>query len=278
MLKSVVTAVRGTLDRKTLGGVLIGAAIMVSVVATAQTSSSGNWFSSLFPLSSTGTGNSALISQQESVVATALNSEATDCANGADGTVGAAILAAQNVHQQIASATPAVESLFSPTNSCFIGQLADLSPAIPSLASILSAVESAVAAYAQKKVCTAVNNVTGMVTTPINQAITSANSSLNVNNILNKEIGGQMKTIDPALGAQYHPTVPDGTYTINTNPFNAAQTSFNTSTNSSGSTTTPMTNIFPTTTPAAAPASTPAATSSSTTSTSWWSSVSNVFH
>lgn len=230
-LNQVASAVRGTFDRKTVGGVLIGVTIMMSALATAQTSGGGGWFSGLFSTGGSGSGStSALISQQDSVVAAAINQEATDCANGSAGTIGAAISTAMNVHSQMASATPNVESLFDVSSDCFssIGQIFDLSFAIPSLASILSAAQDAVLKYAQKKVCTAVNKVTGMVTTPINQAIGQINQLqgfTDINGMANSAIGGAMSSIDPQLGSQYHGSA-GGTYTANTNPFGSNQTTF----------------------------------------------------
>lgn len=236
-LNAAAAAVRGAFDRRTIAGIIIGSAIMLSAVATAQTSGSNSgWFNGLFSsggTSSSGVGT-ALISQQESVVAASINAEAADCAEGKPGTIGEAMQAAVKVHSQIASATPAVESLFDAAGSCFNGQLFDLSFAIPSLASMLAAVESAVLKYAQKKVCTAVNRVTSMVTSPINQSIAAINQMGDVNGILNGKIGGAMSQIDPALGAEYHPPVADSTYVIGTNPFNKGQTTFDTS--SGGST------------------------------------------
>ena len=232
-LNQVASAVRGTFDRKTVSGVLIGVTIMMSALATAQTSGSGGWFSGLFSTGGSGSGSgsgSALISQQDSVVAAAINQEATDCANGSAGTIGAAISTAMNVHSQMASATPNVESLFDVNSDCFssIGQIFDLSFSIPSLASILSAAQDAVLKYAQKKVCTAVNKVTGMVTTPINQAIGQINQLqgfTDINGMANSAIGGAMTSIDPQLGSQYHGST-GGTYTANTNPFGSNQTTF----------------------------------------------------
>lgn len=232
-LNQVASAVRGTFDRKTVSGVLIGVTIMMSALATAQTSGSGGWFSGLFSTGGSGSGSgsgSALISQQDSVVAAAINQEATDCANGSAGTIGAAISTAMNVHSQMASATPNVESLFDVNSDCFssIGQIFDLSFSIPSLASILSAAQDAVLKYAQKKVCTAVNKVTGMVTTPINQAINNINQLqgfTDINGMANSAIGGAMSGIDPQLGSQYHGST-GGTYTANTNPFGSNQTTF----------------------------------------------------
>lgn len=235
-LTRVARAVKGAFDRRTLGGIVIGAAVVISAMATAQTSNSGGWFSGLFSTGGSGsnTGDTSLISQQDSVVAASINDEAAKCAEGQPGTIGAAINTAMNVHQQIASATPQVESLFEANGSCFNGGILDLSFSIPSLASILSSAADAVMKYAQKKVCTAVNRVTGMVTTPINQAITTINKDTNLNNIVNKEIGGAMSQIDPALGSEYHPAIPDSTYNVNTKSFSSGQTTFDTSTSSSG--------------------------------------------
>ncbi len=230
-LNQVASAVRGTFDRKTVSGVFIGVAIMMSALATAQTSGGSGWFSGLFSTGGSGSGSgSALISQQDSVVAAAINQEAADCANGSAGTIGAAISTAMNVHSQMASATPNVETLFDVNSDCFssIGQIFDLSFSIPSLASILSAAQDAVLKYAQKKVCTAVNKVTGMVTTPINQAIGQINQLqgfTDINGMANSAIGGAMSGIDPQLGSQYHGSA-GGNYTANTNPFGSNQTTF----------------------------------------------------
>ena len=231
LLSRASSVFAGVVDRKTLTGVVVGAAVMLSALANAQ-SAGGSWFSGLFSTGGAGGGSgTALISQQDSVVATAINQQATDCANGAPGTIGEAIKTAMNVHGEMASATPNVESLFSVNNNCFssIGQIFDLSFSIPSLQSILSAAQDAVIAYAQKQVCTAVNQVTGMVTTPINQAIGNINQIqgfTNINGMANSAIGGAMSSIDPQLGSSYHGTAAGGTYTSNTNPFNNGQTTF----------------------------------------------------
>lgn len=230
-LNQVASAVRGAVDRKTVGGVLIGVTIMMSALATAQTSGSSGWFSGLFSTGGSGSGStSALISQQDSVVAEAIKQEATDCAKGSAGTIGAAIATAMKVHSEMASASPNVESLFDVNSDCFssVGQIFDLSPSIPSLASIMSAAQNAVLKYAQKKVCTAVNKVTGMVTTPINQAINKINQLqgfTDINGMANSAIGGAMSAIDPQLGSEYHGST-GGTYTVNPNPFGLNETTF----------------------------------------------------
>jgi hypothetical protein len=221
----VTYAILGNLDRRMLGGVFIGVAIMASTMATAGGSS--QWFSNLFSTSS-GSASTSLISTQSSVIDTAIQADVANCDQ--PGGISFAIKTAMQVHSEIASATPNVESLFDVNSNCFsgIGQIFDLSFAIPSLASILSAAQNALLAYAQKKVCTAVNQVTGMVTTPINGAIAKVNTItgfVDINGNANTAVGGAMATIDPQLGAQYHPTVPSGTYTVGTS-FGTSQTTF----------------------------------------------------
>lgn len=241
-LQQVSVSLRGALDRRLIGGMFLGIAVMTSVMSVAQTSgTSSGWFSGLFSTGGTDSGSTSttLISRQDSVVAAQINAEATQCAQGAHGTIGEAISTATNVHQQIASATPQVESLFDINSNCFssTGQIFDLSFSIPSLGSILSAAESAMLQYAQKKKCTAVNQVTGMVTTPINLAINQINSLqgfTDINGMANAAVGNAMSQIDPNLGSQYHLPVTGGNYTTNTNPFNTSQTQFGTTGNTSG--------------------------------------------
>jgi hypothetical protein len=240
-LNQAASAVKSAFDRRTVSGVFIGVAIMAAAMATAQTTTAGTGlFTGLFSTGGAGDGGgTTLLSQQDSVVATSLNTEATDCANGAAGTIGDAIKTAMNVHTDIASATPNVESLFDVNSNCFssISQIFDLSFAIPSLATILTAAENAVVQYAQKKVCTAVNQVTSMVTTPLNQAIANVNQLqgfTNIDGMANSAVSSTMSSIDPQLGSQYHSTSSSTNYTANTNPFSTSQTTF--SSNGSGST------------------------------------------
>jgi hypothetical protein len=230
-LNRMAQAVRGSFDRRTIGGIVIGAAIMMSTMATAQTG--GGWFSGLFSGSgATGGGsNNTLISQQDSVVTASINEEAEKCAEGAPGSIGSAISTAVNVHIQIASATPRVETLFDANDSCFsaLSNLFDLSFAIPSLASIMNSATTAVMKYAEKKVCTAVNRVTGLVTSPLNQAINKVNGFANfgdINGMANGAINKKMSNIDPELGREYHPNVAEGAYQLNTQPFSSGQTTF----------------------------------------------------
>ena len=172
---------------------------------------------------------------QMSPVYQSIQADAQNCASGTvPGTVGYSIHQAQQVHTTLASARPNTESLFDVSSDCFSGltKLMDLSFAIPSLASILGAVEQAVLDYAQKKVCTAVFQATSMVTSPINQAIQDVNSLqgfTNLNGMSNGLIASGMKTIDPQLGAQYQGAPTSGNYTLNTTQYAASQTQFSTS-------------------------------------------------
>lgn len=222
------TAVRGTFDRRLVGGMIIGAAIMISAMATAAPDSNGSWFSGMFNTgSSTTTGNASqdLLTQQESVISGLMQDEPCD--------IKKAVEVALSSQMQLARATPNVESLFDINDDCFstLASLPDLSDMIPSLGSIINAAKAAALKYAQKKVCTAVNKVSGMVVNPINQAIGTINTMPgfgDINGMVNSQVGGALSTIDPDLGAQYHPPAAAGTYTININPFNATQTGFET--------------------------------------------------
>ena len=186
--------------------------------------------------STLGNTSSVLLSQEESKIADNLKQDAEDCAKGTkEGTIGHSIKQAMLAHETFAAAPVNVESLFDANSDCFSGvsQIFDLSFAIPSLSSIISAASSAVLQYAQKKVCTAVNQVSSLVTTPINQAIITVNGMTSfgdLNGLSNGLVQQGMPQIDPNIGAQYYTGTAGGTYTVNTNPFNATQTSFDTST------------------------------------------------
>jgi hypothetical protein len=67
--------------------------------------------------------------------------------------------------------------------------------------------------YAQKKVCSTVGKVSGMVTSPINQP--SANGTpgpqfTDINGMANSAVGGSMSTLDPQLGSSYKPASAAG--------------------------------------------------------------------
>lgn len=231
-ISGVAAAVNQVFDRK----VAIGAALGISVAFAGYAVSAPGFGNTLVSTSS------ELISQQSSVVAENIKADAEDCASGSkDGTIGYSIKQALEIHTELASATPNVEALFDVGSDCFssISQIFDLSFAIPSLASIISAAQSAVLQYAQKKICTAVNQVTSMVTTPINNAIGKINgviSMADLNGLTNGLVQQGISQIDPNLGSQYHPSVTAGTYTVGTNPFNATQTDFGGGTSAGGGT------------------------------------------
>jgi len=195
-------------DRKTAIGVVLGVSVMFSGYAVSA--------------------SSQLISQQSSVVADSIKADAEDCATGSkDGSIGHSIKEALDIHTGLASATPNVESLFDVDSDCFAGlnQIFDLSFSIPSLGSIISSAQDAVMKYAEKKICTAVNQVTSMVTSPINQAIDKVNGLSSFGD-LNGLVQKGMSRIDPNLGAEYHSGKSGGTYNVEINPFNGTQTDF----------------------------------------------------
>ena len=158
---------------------------------------------------------------------------ADDLKNCDDVGIGANIKTAIGVHTEMASATPNVESLFDANDSCFasVSQIIDLSFSIPSLGSILSSAQDAVLKYAQKKVCSTVGKVSGMVTSPINQAIgqwnTLGQQFTDINGMANSAVGGSMSTLDPQLGSGYKPASAATTYSVNANAFASNQTVFN---------------------------------------------------
>lgn len=230
-LSAMSNAVRGTFDRRLVGGMIIGAAIMISAMAAAAPDSTGSWFSGMFNTGSSSAASTTqdLLTQQESAIAAAMRDEPCDMVDAID--------RANKIHLELAKATPDVESLFDVNGDCFssISQIFDLSFAIPSLASILAAAQDAVLKYAQKKVCTAVNKVSGMVTSPINKAIGTINTMPgfgDINGMVNSQVGGALGAIDADLGSEYHVPATPGSYTVNTNPFNTSQTTFS---NASGS-------------------------------------------
>lgn len=166
--------------------------------------------------------NSTLLSNQSSAMESSLESEAAVCAAGdTPGTIGAAIKDAINAHTAIAAASPNVESLFDVSADCFAGasSLFDLSFAIPSVGSIVSSAQQAVVKFAEKKVCSAVSQVSSLVTTPVNQAI---NKVKTYSSFADSGVGTGLSNIDPNLASEYH-TGNTTSYSVDVNPFNTTQ-------------------------------------------------------
>lgn len=209
-------------------GIAVGVSVMFAGYAVSAVSSGSG--------SILGNASSQLLSQQTSVVADSIKADAEACATGTlDGSIGHSIKQAMQIHQTIAAAPVNVESLFDVNSDCFSGlnQIYDLSFSIPSLSSIVGAASDAVMKYAQKKVCTAVNQVSGLVTSPINQAIDKVNglsSFGDLNGLTNGLVQQGMAHIDPNIAAGYSNNQSGGTYTVGTNPFNGTQTDFGGST------------------------------------------------
>ena len=268
-LNPVTVAIGKSVGKRAVMGGVLGAWLLLAGPAFAATSSLGST-------------SSTLLSEQSSVVADAIKADAEDCAAGTkEGTIGASIGDALKIHTELAAATPNVESLFSATADCFggLGSLFDLSGSIPSLGSIFAAAQEAVLKYAQKKVCTAIQQVSSMVTTPINQAIgkvSSGTSLADLNGLTNGLVTKGMNTIDPELGSSYHSTPAgyEATYTVDVNPFNYVQTDFGggagTGTGSTTSSAAATSTVAPT--PSSSSSTTSGSTSGSSSSTSSGSS------
>lgn len=231
-------------------GVLVGASLALAASAGAS-QPSGNWFSSLFATG--GSGASSGVSSSMAAVDAAMNQKMQDDLKNCDDVgIGASIKTAIGAHSEMASATPNVESLFDVNDQCFasVSQIIDLSFSIPSLGSILSSAQDAVLKYAQKKVCSTVGKVSGMVTSPINQAIgqwnTLGQQFTDINGMANSAVGGSMSTLDPQLGSGYKPASAATTYSVNANTFGANQTVFNTGASTQqGAQTEPATSVQP---------------------------------
>ena len=213
-------------------GVLVGASLALAASAGAS-QTGGNWFSSMFSTGGSGSASSGVSASLAAVDAAMNQKLADDLKNCDDVGIGANIKTAIGVHTEMASATPNVESLFDVNDQCFasVSQIIDLSFSIPSLGSILSSAQDAVLKYAQKKVCSTVGKVSGMVTSPINQAIgqwnTLGQQFTDINGMANSAVGGSMSTLDPQLGSSYKPASAASTYSVNANAFATNQTVFN---------------------------------------------------
>ena len=196
-------------DKRFIAGTVLGLSLLAGGYALSAGGGGGG--------GSPSDPTSTLLSDQESAITAQMKQDAEDCAKGdKEGTVGHAINMSLKAHLELASASPNVEQLFDVNADCFAGlsSLIDLSFAIPSLATIISAAQNAVMQYAKKKICSAVSRVTGMVTGPINQAIGTANGYIGALNGLSANLnnGGGLSMLDPNLGAAYN-VGSSGTYT-----------------------------------------------------------------
>ena len=232
-------------------GVLVGASLALAASAGAS-QTGGNWFSSMFSTGGSGSASAGVSSEMAAVDAAMNQKMQADLKNCEDVGIGANIKTAIGVHTEMASATPKVESLFDVNDSCFasVSQIIDLSFSIPSLGSILSSAQDAVLKYAQKKVCSTVGKVSGMVTSPINQAIgqwnTLGQQFADINGMANSAVGGSLSTLDPQLGSSYKPASAATGYSVNANAFGSNQTVFNTGASTQqGAQTAPATSAQP---------------------------------
>lgn len=232
-------------------GVLVGASLAL-VASAGASQTGGNWFSSMFSTGGSGSASSGVSSEMAAVDAAMNQKMQDDLKNCDDVGIGASIKTAIGAHSEMASATPNVESLFDVNDSCFasVSQIIDLSFSIPSLGSILSSAQDAVLKYAQKKVCSTVGKVSGMVTSPINQAIgqwnTLGQQFTDINGMANSAVGGSLSTLDPQLGSAYKPASASTGYSVNANAFGSNQTVFSTGASTQqGAQTAPATSAQP---------------------------------
>lgn len=230
-------------------GMLVGATLVLAASASATQSGSG-WFSSLF--SSTGGPGAASSANLVAAADAAMNAKMQDDLKNCDEVgIGASIKTAIDVHGELAAATPNVESLFDVNSSCFssVAQLIDLSSTIPSWQSIIASAEQMVLQYAQKKACSAVSQVSGMVTTPINQVIGGWSQLGSKFTAINGSSNSSLSTpsyVNPQLGSQYQASASSN-YSVDINPFQTSQTTFTTTTTAqTAPTTTAQTTASPT--------------------------------
>lgn len=167
-------------------------------------------------------------------VADALKKEQADCANGADGTVGASIQNAMRIHTKVASTSPNVEDLFNINDDCFSGllDLFDLSVTIPSFGAIVANVQSAMINFAKRKVCTAIQKEVNIVNGSINDMLKGVGGMQGItdlNGLTNGQVQDILTNIDTGLGGEYN-QAQGTTYSINTNALNAQGTTYQTST------------------------------------------------
>lgn len=174
-------------------------------------------------------------------VADALKKEQADCANGADGTVGASIQNAMRIHTKVASTSPNVEDLFDINDACFSGllDLFDLSVTIPSFGAIVGQVQSAMINFAKRKVCTAIQKEVNIVNGSINDMLKGVGGMQGItdlNGLTNGQVQDVLTNIDTGLGGEYN-HAQGTTYEVNTNALNAQGTTYQTSTPTPSTTT-----------------------------------------
>jgi hypothetical protein len=138
-------------------------------------------------------------------------------------------------NRQILNTAPVdIDALFngskgSSSGSCFsdITKIIDLSVAIPDWGGMRAAAIAALRQYAQRKVCTMVNEATKKALEPLNNAIDiiNKNGTIDLNGAVQGAITGGLGKLDPDLANIYQTQAPQGE-TVNI--FDSNQTTFNT--------------------------------------------------
>lgn len=137
-------------------------------------------------------------------------------------------------NRQILNTAPVdIDALFngskgSSSGSCFsdITKIIDLSVAIPDWGGMRAAAIAALRQYAQRKVCTMVNEATKKALEPLNNAIDiiNKNGTIDLNGAVQGAITGGLGKLDPDLANIYQTQAPQGE-TVNI--FDSNQTTFN---------------------------------------------------
>lgn len=175
--------------------------------------------------------------------------EEKKCAEKQEGTQGEAIDIAIKVHIEMGAAQPDVEKFFDQFGDCFskLNKLYDLSYSIPSLSSIMNSAQQGIVDYSKQKVCTAINEVSKIVTDPLNKAIDKINNRyakyFDLNGLTSSLIQDGISKIDSQLGNDY--LSPPKNTDIIIHSFSDSQTTFdNSDINSNVSNSNPSGNVF----------------------------------
>lgn len=152
-------------------------------------------------------------------IAASLRQQTELCAEGeTPGTVGHAINTAVDVHTRIAATPIDTDGLFN-GNDCFdqLMDVIDLSSTVIDFSNIWASAQQALIQWAQRRVCTTVNDMANRVLEPVNNTIEAINDMADVNGHANGAIREGMRRIDPNLGNIYRDARPAGneTYQLN---------------------------------------------------------------
>lgn len=168
---------------------------------------------------------------QNFAIAESIREQAENCAEGQEGTIGDAIAQAQEAHLRLASTTVNTDRYFDIENNCFskLGNMADwdLSDTMPDFGNWWGRVQQALIRFAERRICSAVNEVVSSATESVNGAIEDVGQMRSIgdlNGLTNSMTREGLSRIDPGLGREYRNARGRETYNINV--FNPDQTRF----------------------------------------------------